>query len=102
MKENEHFKIFMHNLIDYLSFGISLYKKGTCDKVIRGNYFVTETADIYGYTKQEAANLCKLSVRQFDRYVKQGKLPKGKKVKNFTKLFWDRDFIDKLSKLRKK
>lgn len=100
MKEEEPFKILLHNIVNYISFGISLYKKGICDKIIKGKYTLLGNSEIFGYTKEEAANMCNLSVRQFDRKIKQGKLPKGKKVKNYTSLFWDKDLIDKVSKLK--
>ncbi len=88
----------MLNTIDFLSFGFSLYKKGVCDNRIEGEYSLIQKNGLKGYTKKEAAEVLNLSVRQFDRKIKQGDIVKGKKYRNVTHLFWDKEYIDNLSK----
>lgn len=91
-------KNFVLNAIDFLEFGFGLYRKGVCDKRIKNNYHLDENSEIRGYTKQEASKLLGLSVRQFDRRVAKGQIVKGKKVRDYTTLFWNKDYIDKMSK----
>lgn len=94
MKSSENsFKTFMLNLIDFLSFGFGLYRKGVCDERIKNEYKLVNDSEIYGITKREASNILGISVRQFDRYVKQGKILKGKKFRNKTSLYWDENYI---------
>ena len=102
MKSKNNFKIFIINLIAFLMFGFSLYQAGTCDQNINGRYLLVNNSQKAGYTKVEAAEMCGVSVRQFDRWVKQGKLPQGMKVRNQTTLYWDQKLIDRLSRYRKR
>lgn len=92
------FKTFLNNLIDFIFFGLKLYRKGTCDKPMKGEYHYTSYSETKGYTRNEAANVLGISVRQFDRCVKQGKYVKGRKYCNVTSLYWDKEYIDNLSK----
>jgi hypothetical protein len=96
----ENFRTFLNNLIDFMLFGVKLYRKGTCDKPMRGDYHYTDSSETKGYTRQEAANVLGISVRQFDRRVQQGKYVKGHKYRNFTSLYWEKAYIDNLSKKR--
>lgn len=96
----ESFKVFLNNFIDFLFFGAKLYRKGTCDKPMHGDYHYTDPSETKGYTRQEAANVLGISVRQFDRRVQQGKYVKGRKYRDFTSLYWEKEYIDNLSKKR--
>ena len=89
-------------MFDYLLFGMKLYRRGVCDKRIDGEYKLIENCEIHGYTKTEAANLLNLSVRQFDRRVRKGFLPKGRKYQGFKSLYWDKEYIDNMSHKVKK
>lgn len=99
---NTDFKVLMLNIFDWLLFGMKLYRSGVCDKRIDGAYKLIENCEIRGYTKTEAANLLNLSVRQFDRRVRKGFLPKGRKYKGVTALYWDKEYIDNMSHTAKK
>lgn len=92
----------MLNFFDLLGFGFSLYRRGVCDKRIKGTYKLDEVCEKFGYTKTEAANMLNLSVRQFDRRIKKGFIPKGRKYQGFTTLYWDKDYIDKMSNTKNK
>lgn len=48
-------------------------------------------------SKEEASKYFHLSTRQFDRYVRLGKIPRGKKVAGFTSLVWYRDDLSKVN-----
>lgn len=67
-------------------------------KKIKNDYHLDKNSEIYGYTKEEASKLLGLSTRQFDRRIAKGELHKGKKIRDFTTLFWDKDYIDSMSK----
>lgn len=92
-------RTFLLNTFDFLEFGFGLYRRGVCDSRIKNNYKLEQNSEIHGYTKKKASNLLGLSERQFDRRIKKGELPEGKKVRNYTTLFWNKDYIDKLSRL---
>lgn len=94
---NTDFKIFLLNTIDYLMFGFNMIRNGVCDKRINGVYKLIENCENKGYTKEEASNLLNMSVRQFDRRVKSGYLPEGKKYRDDKRLYWDKKFINNMS-----
>lgn len=94
----ENTKTLFNNIIDFLLFGFKLYRKGTCDKRMQGEYNYVENSEIRGYTKSEASKVLGISERQFDRRIKQGKYEKGRKYRNVTTLYWDKEYIDKMSK----
>ena len=41
--------------------------------------------------KEQASKYFHLSTRQFDRYIRLGKIPRGKKVAGYTSLVWYRN-----------
>lgn len=86
-------KILARNILKYLTFGFKLYESGVCDEPIKNDFKLADDREIYGITKQEAANILGISVRQFDRDIKAGKIPKGRKFRNKTNLFWDENEI---------
>ena len=91
------FKIFMRNAIKFLTFGFKMYESGVCDQPIDGRFKLVNPRQEYGYTKKEASKLLGLSVRQFDRLIRKGEIRKGRKIRGFTTLFWDKEYIDKIS-----
>lgn len=97
MAEKSEFKVFMRNAIKYLTFGFGLYQQGVCDQPIKGDFKLVDSREMYGYTKKEASDLLGLSVRQFDRKIRKGDIRNGRKIRGITALYWDKDYIDKLS-----
>lgn len=95
--EQSPLKIFINNAWGFLCFGKKLYDRGICDKPMQGAYNYTETCEIKGYNKEEASKLLNLSVRQFDRRVKFGLIKKGRKYRDDSRLYWNKDYIDRLS-----
>jgi len=87
----------MKNAIKYLSFGFKMYESGVCDQPIKGDFKLVDSREMYGYTKKEASDLLGLSVRQFDRKIRKGEIRNGRKIRGITSLYWDKDYIDKLS-----
>lgn len=96
----ENTRTLLNNIIDFFLFGFKLYRKGTCDKRMDGEFNYTENSEIRGYTKAEASKVLGISERQFDRRIKQGKCVKGRKYRNITTLYWDKEYIDNMSKNR--
>lgn len=97
MTDNKELKTFVNNIWQFLSFGKKLYDRGICDKPMQGAYNYTDSCEIKGYNKEEASKLLNLSVRQFDRRVKFGLINKGRKYRDDSRLYWDKDYIDRLS-----
>lgn len=95
---NSTFKNFIYNLQEFFNFGFKLFRRGCCDKQIDGEYKLIENSENRGYTKIEAANMLNISVRQFDRRIQQGLIPKGTKYKNVKTLYWNKEVIDKMTK----
>ena len=91
------FKIFMRNAIKFLTFGFKLYEQGVCDAPIKDEFRLVNPRQTYGYTKKEASELLGISVRQFDRKIRKGEIRNGRKIRGFTALYWDADYIDRLS-----
>lgn len=84
-------------MLDYLTFGFKLYINGVCDEPIKNEYKLANSREMYGYTKKEASDLLGISVRQFDRKIRSGKIHNGRKIRGITTLYWDKEYIDKLS-----
>ncbi len=97
MAQQSEFKIFMRNAIKYLTFGFKMYENGVCDQPIKGDFKLVDSREMYGYTKKEASDLLGLSVIQFDRKIRKGEIRNGRKIRGITALYWDKDYIDKLS-----
>ena len=103
MSENKsEIKILLGNFFWLVSVAYDLYKKGICDKPIKGALKYVETCETKGYCKEEASMLLNLSIRQFDRRVKLGLIKKGRKYRDDPRLYWDMDYIKSLSAALKK
>lgn len=94
---NGDFKTFMSNAVKFLTFGMRLYNDGVCDEPIKGEFMLADRRRLYGYTKKEASMRLNLSERQFDRNIRKGAIRRGRKIRGETALYWDKDYIDKLS-----
>lgn len=46
-------------------------------------------------SKYQAYNYLRVSRATFDNYIREGKLPKGKKIQGFTELVWYKKDLDK-------
>ena len=90
-------KILANNILKYVKFGFDMYIVGVCDQPIKGDFKLVDSREMYGYTKKEASDLLGLSVRQFDRKIRKGEIHNGRKIRGITALYWDKDYIDKLS-----
>lgn len=86
-------KVLARNILKFVTFGLKMYSEGVCDAPIKNEFKLAEDREIYGITKQEASDILGISVRQFDRDIKAGKIPKGRKFRNKTNLFWDENEI---------
>lgn len=50
------------------------------------------------YSKYQAAKYLKISRATFDNYVKDGKLPKGRKQQGFKEIFWTKEDLETFKK----
>lgn len=90
-------KVLARNILKFVTFGLKMYENGLCDKPIENDFKLVDSRETYGYTKKEASDLLGLSVRQFDRKIRKGEIRNGRKIRGITALYWDKDYIDKLS-----
>lgn len=86
-------RVLAKNVLKFLTFGLKMYSDGVCDKPIENEFKLVDEREIYGITKQEASEILGISVRQFDRNIKAGKIPAGRKYRNKIKLYWDENQI---------
>lgn len=78
----------------------------TADKIDAGNCEMTETEamDLIGVishqsmSKEQAYTYLNIKESKFDNLVREGKLPKGKKVLGFKEKRWYKDEIDDASR----
>ena len=84
------------------------YLREVADKIDAGTSEITETqaVEILGViaheamSKEKACQYLNMSRSKFDDLVREGKVPKGKKVTGFKELHWFKDELD-LVKRRK-
>jgi predicted DNA-binding transcriptional regulator AlpA len=81
---------------------LSFHFRDIADKLDAGNTNVTEEEAInilhsiahIALTKEEVCDKFKISRATFDRYVTNGYIPKGIKVKHKTSLIWYQDEVE--------
>lgn len=52
-------------------------------------------------SKYQAYQYLRVSRATFDNYIREGKLPKGKKIEGFKELFWSKKQLDEYIKSNK-
>lgn len=67
---------------------------GTCELSEEEAILLMKNIAHVSMSKEEASIYCNLSRSRFDDYVRQGKLPRGKKRMGFKELVWYRDELD--------
>ena len=87
--------------------------QGVIDDIDAGNTNITEDEGIEiihalrelrmdkPMSKYQAYTYLNISRATFDNYVKEGKLPQGKKIEGFKELFWNKKELNKAKKLWK-
>lgn len=95
------------SLVDILVKAINQLLNGECDESESSLKGLSEYAKNFVcpekcMSKYEAAKYLNCSTRQFDRYVSEGKLPKGKSQAGFKELSWVKKDLDRFKKSKSK
>lgn len=86
----------LDNIIDDIDSGNSDISKEDELKIIR--LLKKYTRKDIPMSKYQAYTYLNISRASFDNMVREGKIPKGKKVEGFKELFWYKKDIDKIIK----
>ena len=96
----EVIKKLLLKVIDDIDSGNSNLSEGECLEIIER--LKTLTDDNQRLSKYKACEYLNVSRATFDNYVREGKLPKGKKVAGFNELSWTKKELDEYKKRFKK
>lgn len=92
-------KLFL-SIVDDIDAGNTNLSEDECIKIIN---LVKEYADNdVEMSKYQACVYLNIRRAQFDNLVREGKLPKGKKIAGFKELRWSKKELDEFNKLRTK
>ncbi|MGL5732315.1 MAG: helix-turn-helix transcriptional regulator [Bacteroidales bacterium] len=95
------------SLVEVLTKGVNQLINGECDESessLKGlaDYAKNFVCPERHLSKYEAAKYLKCCTRQFDRYISEGKIPKGKSQAGFKELSWLKKDLDKFLKSKEK
>lgn len=96
----EVIKKLLIKVIDDIDSGNSNLSEDECMEIIER--LKTLTDDNQRLSKYKACEYLNVSRATFDNYVREGKLPKGKKVAGFNELSWTKKELDEYKKRFKK
>lgn len=82
-------------IINDIDSGNSNLTEDECTEVIEYLTWITNKNE--KLSKYQACKYLKISRATFDNYVRDGKLPKGKKQQGFKELYWIKKDLDKFS-----
>lgn len=82
-------------IINDIDSGNSNLTEDECTEVIEYLTWITNKNE--KLSKYQACKYLKISRATFDNYVRDGKLPKGKKQQSFKELYWIKKDLDKFS-----
>lgn len=90
-------KDLLKKMIDNIDAGNSNLSEDECAKIID---YISELnrRSSKGMSKYEAYNYLHMSRSSFDQYIRENKIPKGRKQQGFTELFWYKEDLDKFKK----
>lgn len=94
MKKLELLKICLQKVIDNIDSGNSNFSEEECDELLDAINKATNTKN--KLSKYQACKYLNISRATFDNWVRDGKLPKGKKEQGFKELFWELESLQKL------
>lgn len=81
------------NIVDNIDAGNSSLNEKECEEVIECLKLITDKTE--KFSKYQACKYLGISRATFDNYVKEGKIPKGRKQQGFKELFFYRRDLDK-------
>lgn len=79
-------KSLLLNIVDDIDSGSCALDDESCEELV--NTLRTYTRRDNQWSKYQAYTFLGISRAEFDRRVKAGKIPKGKKIAGFKELFW--------------
>lgn len=87
MLNKETLKKVLHNAADAIDTGNSDYSESELSEILETINTVTNTKK--KLSKEQSCKYLGISRATFDNYVREGKLPRGKKELGFKELFWE-------------
>ena len=96
MKKLELLKICLQKVIDNIDSGNSNLSEDECDELLDTINKATNTQN--KLSKYQACKYLGISRTTFDNWVRDGKIPKGRKEQGFKELFWDKSSLINLKK----
>lgn len=94
MQKLELLKISLQKVIDNIDTGNSTFSEEECDELLDAINKATNTQN--KLSKYQACKYLNISRATFDNWVRDGKLPKGRKEQGFKELFWYRKDLDNI------
>lgn len=94
MRKIELLRLTLQNAINSIDCGNSNASEEQCDELIDIINKVVNTQN--KLSKYQACKYLKISRATFDNWVRDGKLPKGRKEQGFKELFWYRSDLDNI------
>ena len=86
-------KVCLLNAIDHIDAGNTNIDESQCEDIIQ---FINKTINVENkYSKYQSYRYLGLSRATFDRYVKDGIIPEGRKESGFKEKFWYKKDLDK-------
>lgn len=95
MQKLELLKISLQKVIDNIDTGNSNFSEEECDELLDAINKATNTQT--KLSKYQACKYLNISRATFDNWVRDGKLPKGRKEQGFKELFWIKEDLDHIN-----
>lgn len=84
--------------MDFLQKAVVKYLREVADKIDKGNSHLTEEQSMRlisiladeELSKDQACSFLNIQRSKFDKYVREGTLPRGRKVRGFKELRWNK------------
>ena len=95
MSKIELLRLTLRNAIDNIDCNNSNASDEQCDEIIEVVNKVLNTKN--KLSKYQACKYLNISRATFDNWVREGKLPKGRKEQGFKELFWFKEDLDKIN-----
>lgn len=92
MSKIELLRLALQNAIDSIDCGNSNASDEQCDEIIEVINKALNTKN--KLSKYQACKYLNISRATFDNWVRDGKLPKGRKEQGFKELFWTKESLD--------
>ena len=92
MDKIEILKACLQNIINNIDCGNSNLSDEECDELLDSINKATNTQN--KLSKYQAIKYLGVSRATFDNWVREGKLPKGKKEQGFKELFWEKKSLE--------